>query len=256
MRILQRYVWREISVNSLAVTLVLFAILFVYQIGAVLARAAELRYPRAMVFELFALGALQNVAVLLPFGLLLGTVLALGRLHHMRVQWTYRAKNAANWRAKRELSRWWALAGVGTHALDLVRWWMMPTAGEVSQVRSMIGRSTWGGPNDETAILLLRFESGATAEILASVLFDSPRRVDLYGSEASAHCDGTLGPYGDGNIVLRGEDLRWEIAGPYEGEIVDFTSAILGSHAPEVDGEEALRNIEILEHAVSTERGS
>jgi len=181
---------------------------------------------------------------------------ALGRLHHMRVQWTYRAKNAANWRAKRELSRWWALAGVGTHALDLVRWWMMPTAGEVSQVRSMIGRSTWGGPNDETAILLLRFESGATAEILASVLFDSPRRVDLYGSEASAHCDGTLGPYGDGNIVLRGEDLRWEIAGPYEGEIVDFTSAILGSHAPEVDGEEALRNIEILEHAVSTERGS
>ncbi|MFO1408853.1 MAG: LPS export ABC transporter permease LptF [Steroidobacteraceae bacterium] len=82
MRILQRYVWREISVNSLAVTLVLFAILFVYQIGAVLARAAELRYPRAMVFELFALGALQNVAVLLPFGLLLGTVLALGRLYH------------------------------------------------------------------------------------------------------------------------------------------------------------------------------
>lgn len=82
MRILQRYMWREISVNFLAVTLVLFAILFVYQIGAVLARAAELHYPRGMVFELFALGAVQNVAVLLPFGLLLGTVLALGRMYH------------------------------------------------------------------------------------------------------------------------------------------------------------------------------
>ncbi|MCC7463530.1 MAG: LPS export ABC transporter permease LptF [Gammaproteobacteria bacterium] len=82
MGILQRYLWREMAANFLGVTLVLFAILFVYQIGAVLARAAELHYPHGMVFELFALGALQNVAVLLPFGLLLGTVLALGRMYH------------------------------------------------------------------------------------------------------------------------------------------------------------------------------
>jgi lipopolysaccharide export system permease protein len=82
LRILQRYVWREIAANFLGVTIVLFAILFIYQIGAVLARAAELQYPRGMVFELFALGAVQNVAVLLPFGLLLGIVLGLGRLYH------------------------------------------------------------------------------------------------------------------------------------------------------------------------------
>ncbi len=82
MGILQRYLWREIVANFLGVTLVLFAILFVYQIGAVLARAAELHYPRGVVLELFALGALQNIAVLLPFGLLLGTVLALGRQYH------------------------------------------------------------------------------------------------------------------------------------------------------------------------------
>jgi lipopolysaccharide export system permease protein len=82
LRILQRYVWREIAANFLGVTSVLFAILFIYQIGAVLARAAEMQYPRGVVFELFALGAVQNVAVLLPFGLLLGIVLALGRLHH------------------------------------------------------------------------------------------------------------------------------------------------------------------------------
>jgi len=82
LRILQRYVWREFAANFLGVTVVLFAILFIYQIGAVLARAAELQYPRGVVFELFALGAVQNVAVLLPFGLLLGIVLGLGRLYH------------------------------------------------------------------------------------------------------------------------------------------------------------------------------
>jgi lipopolysaccharide export system permease protein len=82
LRILQRYIWREMFANFLGVTLVLFAILFIYQIGAVLARAAELRYPRGVVLELFALGAVQNVAILVPFGLLLGIVLALGRLYH------------------------------------------------------------------------------------------------------------------------------------------------------------------------------
>ena len=63
------------------VTGVLLAILLVYQGGAVLARAAELQYPSSVVLRLFALGALQNVTVLLPFALLLAVVLALGRLY-------------------------------------------------------------------------------------------------------------------------------------------------------------------------------
>jgi lipopolysaccharide export system permease protein len=82
LRILQRYFLREMTVNFVGVTVVLFAILFVYQVGAVLARAAQLQYPRAVVLELMGLGAMQNVALLLPIGLLLGIVLALGRLHH------------------------------------------------------------------------------------------------------------------------------------------------------------------------------
>ena len=65
----------------LAVTGVLLAILLVYQGGAVLARAAELQYPSSVVLRLFALGAVQNVTLLLPFGLLLAVVLALGRLY-------------------------------------------------------------------------------------------------------------------------------------------------------------------------------
>lgn len=67
--------------SFLAVTGVLLAILLVYQGGAVLARAAELQYPSSVVLRLFAMGALQNVTLLLPFGLLLAVVLALGRLY-------------------------------------------------------------------------------------------------------------------------------------------------------------------------------
>jgi lipopolysaccharide export system permease protein len=82
LRILQRYLWRELALNFLGVTGVLLAILLVYQGGAVLARAAELQYPSAVVLRLFALGAVQNVTLLLPFGLLLAVVLAFGRLYY------------------------------------------------------------------------------------------------------------------------------------------------------------------------------
>jgi lipopolysaccharide export system permease protein len=82
LRILQRYLLREMTINFLGVTVVLFAILFVNQVGTVLARAAQLQYQSGFVLELIGLGAAQNVALLLPIGLLLGIVLAFGRLYH------------------------------------------------------------------------------------------------------------------------------------------------------------------------------
>ena len=72
----------EMTVNFLGVTLVALALLLVNQVGAVLARAAQLQYQKGFVLELIGLGAAQNVAILLPFGLLLGIVLAFGRLYH------------------------------------------------------------------------------------------------------------------------------------------------------------------------------
>jgi lipopolysaccharide export system permease protein len=82
LRILQRYMLREMTANFVGVTLVALALLLVNQVGAVLARAAQLQYQRGFVLELIGLGAAQNVAILLPFGLMVGIVLAFGRLYH------------------------------------------------------------------------------------------------------------------------------------------------------------------------------
>src|SRR5580765_7663986 len=81
MRILQRYIWRELVFSFLAVTGALLAILLVYESGAVLARAAEQQYPGGVVWRLFIFGFVQNVSLLLPFGCLLAVVLAFGRLY-------------------------------------------------------------------------------------------------------------------------------------------------------------------------------
>jgi lipopolysaccharide export system permease protein len=81
-RILDRYVLREVVASWLVVTGVLLAILLTNQMARVLARAAENQYPKQVVLELIGLGALQDLSILMPIGLLLGVVLAFGRLYH------------------------------------------------------------------------------------------------------------------------------------------------------------------------------
>ena len=78
----QRYVLREVVQTWLAVTGILVAILVSNQLSKVLGRAAENDYGRHMVLDLIALGAIMNLSVIVPVGLLLAIVLALGRLYH------------------------------------------------------------------------------------------------------------------------------------------------------------------------------
>jgi lipopolysaccharide export system permease protein len=81
-KILGRYILREVVTAWIVVMGVLLVILLANQVAAVLERAAASQFPRAVVFELIYLGMLQYLSILVPFGLLLGIVLALGRLYH------------------------------------------------------------------------------------------------------------------------------------------------------------------------------
>lgn len=81
-QILSKYLMREIVFAWLAVTTVLLVVLLTNQLASVLGRAAEGGFPREIVLQLVGLGTLRNLAVLLPVGLLLGIMLALGRLYH------------------------------------------------------------------------------------------------------------------------------------------------------------------------------
>jgi lipopolysaccharide export system permease protein len=77
-----RYILREVVAAWLVVTGVLLIILLANQVAGVLERAAVNQYPKGVVLELIGLGALQNLSLLVPFGLLLGVVFAFGRLYH------------------------------------------------------------------------------------------------------------------------------------------------------------------------------
>ena len=81
-KILGRYILREVVTSWIVVTGVLLVILLANQVAAVLERAAASQFPQGVVLELIYLGMLQYLSFLVPFGLLVGIVLALGRLYH------------------------------------------------------------------------------------------------------------------------------------------------------------------------------
>lgn len=81
LRILDRYIFREIATTWLAVTVVLLFILTTKQFARVLGEVAKGNLPRGVVFEVIGLTALQYMTVLIPIGLFLSIMLALGRLY-------------------------------------------------------------------------------------------------------------------------------------------------------------------------------
>ena len=176
---------------------------------------------------------------------------ALGTLRHMRIQWPTPARHADGWRAQSEVGRWWALAAVGTHCLDQIRWFMTPHCGAVTGFHSHINRQGFNGPHDETALLTFQFENGSTAELCCSVLFQGPRVMEIYGSEGYAICSETLGPHGEGRIETHDGSLQYVPANPYVGEINDFVTAIREDRTAEVDGREGAANVDLLLRAVS-----
>jgi lipopolysaccharide export system permease protein len=77
-----RHVLRSISQTTLSVGLLLLAVLFAYQLSFVLRRAADGQLPGTLVLELVALTLRGNLTIILPFAVVLGVVIGLGRHYH------------------------------------------------------------------------------------------------------------------------------------------------------------------------------
>lgn len=171
---------------------------------------------------------------------------AIGTLCHMRVQWTLKSPNGDNWRTSPKVGQWWSMAAVGTHCLDLIRWFMCEACGEIKSVKSTISSTVWKQPHDETALISFKFESGATAEMCSSVLFESTHRVEIYGDKGFVICENTLGAEGAGTITTNTGLVEFPVSDPFTAEVLNFVESASKGIPPEVDAEEGIRNVEIL----------
>jgi lipopolysaccharide export system permease protein len=82
MRILDRYILKEIALHFAAVTGVLAIIMVSVRVVKVLNLASDNQLPSDVVFSLIGFSSITQLTDLMPIGLFLGTMLALGRLYH------------------------------------------------------------------------------------------------------------------------------------------------------------------------------
>jgi lipopolysaccharide export system permease protein len=80
-RILDRYIFREIASTWLGVTMVLLLILLTNQFARVLGDVAKGDLPREAAMSVIGLSGAQYLTIIVPIGLFLAVMLALGRLY-------------------------------------------------------------------------------------------------------------------------------------------------------------------------------
>jgi lipopolysaccharide export system permease protein len=127
---LDRYLLREVSATFVAVTGVLLVILLSNQLARVLGQAAQGDFPGSVLLSLIGLTSLQQLTVLVPIGLFLGIVLALGRLYHESEMTALTACGVGPWRIFRPI----ALLGLAVVALlAVLSFRVVPAAGQLAQ---------------------------------------------------------------------------------------------------------------------------
>lgn len=169
----------------------------------------------------------------------------LGNILRVNIQWTY-TPAANDWRAGNEMGRWWSLAAVGTHCIDLCLW-LMEKCGSVEKVESQLTPVADGAAHDESAAVKLTFETGAVADIYTSVREKRPRLVEIVCEEGTIICTDTLGARGTGKILVEGKPLEFTPVNPYAGELQNFVAAVLDETELECDGARGLLNVQLLE---------
>lgn len=192
----------------------------------------------------------------------------LGRIVFARAQLScWYPKLPGAWRQDPAQSGGGSLIDMATHCYDLLEW----IIGPVREVAAMTGTLVQDYPVEDSSTTLLRFDNGAQASVDAffSIRDESClRRLEIYGSNGSVLCDGTIGQ-GGGSMNLcvlgggagydavqaRTEEVGFVDVQPgdynmYRGEIEEFSRCILERKAPRINTlADGLRVMRIAEAA-------
>ncbi len=193
----------------------------------------------------------------------------LGDIVSMRAQLTcWYPEIPGNWRQNKELSGGGALMDMGIHCIDLLQY----ISGTKAQTVSCFsGNQTFGYSADDSAALLMKMDSGATAFVDAN--FNIPDnaakcRLEFYGTKGSILAEGTISQVENGKIELTSSDdgagynakqnreddngsieLEVVCGNMYEKEITSFANAVLNDTEPEITAQDAIFVQTVVEKA-------
>jgi predicted dehydrogenase len=166
------------------------------------------------------------------------------------------------WRQDPVLGGGGAFIDMGTHCLDLLEMFL----GRVRRLSAFMGTLTHGYPVEDSATLLLEFESGAQGVVDAS--FNIPDEasqnvLEIRGTRGAVYADHTIGQDAGGHMmsyllgaaggydadqVRTGSIAQTVSVTPvncYRAEVEHFVDCIEQDYTPDTDGREGLRNLRL-----------
>ena len=164
-----------------------------------------------------------------------------------------------------------ALMDMAIHSVDILRYMF----GEVVEVASFNDNITHGYPVEDSGIVMLRFENGAYG--ICDAFFNIPDEaakgvLELYGTKGSLLAEGTISQTGKGRMVahilkeqrgydakqergvIEPQEIKAELKDLFQAEVEDFVDAILNHKKPMNSGEEALKNMIVIEAAYKSQK--
>jgi 1,5-anhydro-D-fructose reductase (1,5-anhydro-D-mannitol-forming) len=192
----------------------------------------------AMGYTLRFNNALQHIKTMIEAG-------QIGPVRYARALMTAQVQDPQGWRAHREQARYWALSAVGTHLIDLWRWYF----GEPASVGGGLASPVHRSPNDEVTTLVFDYPGRLLAELAVAAVFRGGNRLELHGEDGAIIGEGLFGSSPGGTITCKGQAVAYHPVNPFVEEVADFVQAIQQQRAPRVTLADGRRNVSIMETA-------
>jgi predicted dehydrogenase len=147
-----------------------------------------------------------------------------GPVRTVLVRWAWPDPATAGWRAKGNGARFWSLAALGTHGIDLALWITGAGTAEID-VAALVEPA---GTVDRAAEVTLRLGS-VLAHVSVSVAHRAVSRFVVTGEAGELEAIGTLGARGDGELFHRAPraapvSIAFEAENPYAAQLRDFVA--------------------------------
>jgi predicted dehydrogenase len=170
---------------------------------------------------------------------------AIGSVRYARALLTAQAQDPQGWRAHSEQAHYWALSAVGTHLIDVWRWYF----GEPASVGGGLASPVYQSPNDEVTILVFDYPGRLLAEFAVAAVFRGGNRLELYGEDGAIIGEDVFGSRPRGRITCQGREVTYQPVNPFVEEVADFVQAIQQQREPRVTLADGLHYVSIMETA-------
>lgn len=166
----------------------------------------------------------------------------LGEIQNLQFRWGVDFMDHAKWRLDPTYGKWCCLSVLGTHLIDLTRWFLLPTCGEVIKENSKV-KLRENTAIDEAASILMEFESGAKAEIFCSLSENEPLSLKIDSDKSNVIGDHLASPTNQRRMTISNKPFIFRETNLYVEQLNTFVDFILNKNRPEVSLDEALKNV-------------